>query len=136
MLKRMALRAVIVDDSTEFLRAARSLLEREGITVVGSATTGAEALSCAEMHDPDVVLVDVGLGDESGFEVAEQLIRATGRRTRVILISAHPEQDLIDLIAASPATGFVPKVRLSANAIIELLGGSEPDGENDGGGPA
>jgi CheY-like chemotaxis protein len=125
MLRPMSLRAVIIDDSAEFLRAARSLLEREGITVVDSATTGAEAVRCAQEHDPDVVLLDIGLGEESGFDVAELLSQATGRRTRVILISAGPEQDLRDLIDASPAIGFVPKSRLSANAIIELLGGTQ-----------
>jgi DNA-binding NarL/FixJ family response regulator len=130
IVRRVSLRAVIVDDSTQFLRAARSLLEREGITVVASASTGAEALRSAEEYDPDVVLVDVGLGAESGFDVAERLSRATGRRRRVVLISAHREQDLRELIDASPAIGFVPKSQLSARAIIELLGGS------DGGRPA
>jgi DNA-binding response OmpR family regulator len=126
MLMAMALRIVIVDDSAEFLRAARSLLEREGITVVDSGATGAEALRCAQEHDPDAVLLDVGLGDESGFDVAEHLSRAAGVRTRVILISARPEEDLRDLIEASPAIGFVVKSRLSANAIIELLDGTDP----------
>jgi DNA-binding NarL/FixJ family response regulator len=128
MLRPMSLRAVIIDDSAEFLRAARSMLEREGITVVDSATTGAGAVRCAQEHDPDVVLLDVGLGEESGFDVAELLSQATGRRTRVILISAGQEQDLRDLIEASPAIGFVPKSRLSANAIIELLNGTEVRG--------
>jgi DNA-binding NarL/FixJ family response regulator len=124
----MSLRAVIVDDSAEFLRAARCVLEREGITVVASASTGAEALRSTEEHDPDVVLVDVELGRESGFDVVERLSRATGLRRRMVLISAHSEQDLGDLIDASPAIGFVSKSRLSAHAIIELLGGSDRAG--------
>ena len=116
------MRAMIVDDNAEFLWAARSLLEREGIAVVGIASTCADAIRSAEEHDPDVVLVDIRLGDESGFDVAERLNLATGRRRRVVLISAHPQQELEDLIDTSPAIGFVPKTRLSANAIIELLG--------------
>ena len=120
----MSLRAVIVDDSAEFLRVARSALEREGITVVDSAMTGAEALRCVQEHDPDVVLLDVGLGDESGFDVAERLSRAPGARTPVILISARPEQDLRELVDASPAIGFVPKALLSADTITDLLDGS------------
>jgi DNA-binding NarL/FixJ family response regulator len=131
MLSKVSLQAVIVDDSAEFLRAARILLESEGMTVVGTASTGAEALRSAEEHDPDVVLVDVGLGDESGFDVAERLSRAAGRRTRVVMISAHPEQDLRDLIDASPAIGFVPKSQLSADAIIGLLDDSDR-GRGDG----
>ena len=122
----MSLRIVIVDDSAEFLRAARILLEREGMTVVDSATTGAEALHSAQEHDPDAVLLDVGLGDESGFDVAERLSRATGARTRVILISARAEEDLGDLLEVSPAIGFVLKSRLSASAIMELLDGTGP----------
>jgi CheY-like chemotaxis protein len=122
----MSLRAVIVDDNAEFLETARSLLEREGITVVGTASTGAEALRSAEQHDPDVVLVDVGLGDESGFDVAERLNRAAGQRRPVVLISARAEEDLVDLIEASPAIGFVPKSRLSAGAIINLLHPGDP----------
>jgi CheY-like chemotaxis protein len=123
-LRLMSLRAVIVDDSAEFLRVARSMLEREGITVVDSAQTGAEALRSAQEHDPDVVLLDVGLGEESGFDVAERLSQASGARVRVILISAGSEQDLREFIDASPAIGFVPKALLSADTITDLLDGS------------
>jgi DNA-binding NarL/FixJ family response regulator len=118
----MSLRAVIVDDSDEFVLAARALLERGGISVVASASTGAEALRSVAEHEPDVVLVDIGLGPESGFDVAERLSAATNGRRRVVLISARAEQDLRDLIDASPAIGFVSKSRLSAQAIVELLG--------------
>jgi CheY-like chemotaxis protein len=117
----MTVRVLIVDDNPTFLRAARGVLEREGITVVGVASTGAEALRFADEHDPDVVLVDVDLGDESGFDVARRLSPVTGRRRPVVLISAYPEQDLEGLVDASSAIGFVSKSRLSANAIVELL---------------
>ena len=50
------LRAVVVEDSAEFLRAARSLLEREGIIVAASASTGAEALRRVAEHHPDIEL--------------------------------------------------------------------------------
>jgi two-component system, NarL family, nitrate/nitrite response regulator NarL len=120
----MSLRVVIVDDSVEFLRIARSMLEREGITVVDSAQTGAEAIRSAQEHQPDVVLLDVGLGEESGFDVAERLSQASDARIRVILISARSEQDLKEFIDASPAIGFVPKAELSADAINHLLDGS------------
>jgi DNA-binding NarL/FixJ family response regulator len=129
----MTVRALIVDDNAEFLGAARSLLEREGITVVGVASTAAGALRLVEEHDPDVVLVDVYLGDESGFDLAERLSPAAGRRRPVILISADPQADLEDLIDASTAIGFVSKSRLSANAIAELLdGGDRADGLQPG----
>jgi CheY-like chemotaxis protein len=129
----MAVTALIVDDNAEFLGAARSLLEREGISVVDVASTSAAALRLVEEHDPDVVLVDIDLGDESGFDLAERLSPAPGRRSLVILISADAEADLEDLIDASAAIGFLSKSRLSANAIAELVNrGDRADGSGSG----
>jgi CheY-like chemotaxis protein len=127
----MTVRVLIVDDNVEFLRAARGLLQREGITVVAVASTCAEALRSAEAHNPDVVPVDVDLGDENGFDVAERLSRPTGRPRPVALISAHPEQDLEDLIYCSPAIGFISKSRLSVNAIVSLLDRGAGPAERD-----
>jgi DNA-binding NarL/FixJ family response regulator len=118
----MTLRCLIVDDSPAVLRSARELLERQGITVIGSATNGEQAVSLAEHLNPDVVLVDIDLGAESGFELVRRLMRSLERAgTRTILISTHDEADFADLIAASPAIGFLPKSELSATAIRELL---------------
>jgi DNA-binding NarL/FixJ family response regulator len=117
------MRCLIVDDSPRFLDAARGLLERQGITVVGVASTGAEALQRAHEVRPDVTLLDIDLGGESGLELARLLHReADSTPSRVILISTHAEQDFADLIAASPAVGFLSKPALSATAIRELLG--------------
>lgn len=121
----MALRALIVDDNAEFLTTARRLLEREGIAVIGLATTGAEALRQTKEHNPDVVLLDVDLGDESGFDLAERLSPAPRGRRPVVLISAYPEEDLVDLVDTSAAIGFVSKPRLSAKAITDLLDDGE-----------
>jgi two-component system nitrate/nitrite response regulator NarL len=129
----MTLRALIVDDNAEFLDAASRLLKGEGIAIVGVAPTAAEAFRLVEKHDPDVVLVDVYLGDDSGLDLAERLRQSAGRRRPVILISADSEVDVEDLIAASSAVGFVSKSRLSANAIAELLDrGERADGFEPG----
>jgi DNA-binding NarL/FixJ family response regulator len=116
------LRCLIVDDSSQYLAAARHWLERQGITVVGVASTVWEALQqTAELH-PDVVLVDIDLGGESGFEVTRQLQQQAGVDSfQVILISAHAEEDYAELIAASSAIGFLPKTTLSGQRIRELV---------------
>ena len=117
------LRCFIIDDNRRFLDAARALLEREGITVVGVASSAAEALERAEELRPDVTLVDIRLGEQSGFDVARQLHgRASLAGSRTVLISTHAEEDYADLIAASPAIGFLPKAVLSARAIRDMLG--------------
>ncbi|HEY6748578.1 MAG TPA: response regulator transcription factor [Mycobacteriales bacterium] len=114
----MTLRCVIVDDSAAFVEAARSVLEREGLTVVGAAATSAEALRLVAELRPDVVLVDIDLGPESGLELARRLARSA---CPVILISTYDEEDYADLLADSPALGFIPKAALSAAAIRALL---------------
>jgi two-component system, NarL family, nitrate/nitrite response regulator NarL len=118
----MTLRCFIVDDSPRFLDAARALLECQGIMVVGVASTSAQALQRATQLQPDVALLDIDLGGESGFDLARQLSRqASLAPTRMILISTHAEQDYSDLIAASPVIGFLPKSALSAEAIRDLI---------------
>lgn len=112
---------LIVDDSQPFLEAARKLLEREGVSVAGVASTSAEAVQETEALRPDVVLVDVSLGEESGFELARRLVAEQSHATTVILISTRSEGELADLIASSPAAGFVTKSELSADAIHRLL---------------
>ena len=114
-------RCLIVDDSPHFLEAARSLLERQGMTVVGVASTSADALERARELRPDVTLVDIDLGGESGLELARRLHRDGPAPGRVILVSTHAEEDYAELIAASPAVGFLSKSTLSAGAIRELL---------------
>jgi DNA-binding NarL/FixJ family response regulator len=116
----MPVTCLIVDDSSRFLDVASSLLARQGIDVVGTAGSAAEALSRAAQLQPDVVIVDIELGGESGFELTRHL--AEKLHSNVILISSHAEADFTDLIEASPALGFIPKTELSAGALHELLG--------------
>jgi DNA-binding NarL/FixJ family response regulator len=119
ILSSVDLRCLIVDDNGGFRDAARSLLEREEIEVVGVAANSAEALSRVAELQPEVVLVDIALGDESGFELVRALARDDG--PRLILISTLPEVDFADLIEASPAVGFIAKSELSARAVRDLV---------------
>ncbi len=118
----MPVSCLIVDDNHVFLQAAHGLLAREGISVAGVASTGAQARrQCRDLH-PDVALVDIDLGAESGFDVARQLASGQdGESLPVILISAHSGEDFADLIAESPALAFLPKADLSGTAIRAIL---------------
>lgn len=121
----MRLRCLIVDDSGCFLDAASDLLEREGVSVVGVASSSAEALQRVEELHPDVALVDISLGAESGFDLTRRLRQHGGAAApRVILISTRAGADFADLIEASPAVGFVAKADLSAKAIRDVLAGA------------
>jgi two-component system, NarL family, nitrate/nitrite response regulator NarL len=119
--ERMPLQCLIVDDYQPFLKVARANLERQGIAVVGVATNGTEALARARELSPDVALVDISLGTESGFDVAREINAYVGC---VILISSddhYEDDDHAELIAGCPAVGFLSKATLSADAISQLL---------------
>ena len=120
----MALRCLIVDDSTRFGEEARSVLEHEGVCVVGVAVSGDEALRLAEALRPDLALVDIRLGRESGFDIARRLVDASdGSPPAVIFVSIYDEGEFSSRIAASPALGFIAKTHLSAEGIRRLLAG-------------
>lgn len=112
---------VVVDDSPDFLAAARRLLDAQGVPVVCCATSRAQALELAAQEAPDVILVDIDLGDEDGVELAGELA-ATTPLAQVILISAYDQDDVAMLVNGSGAAGFLPKSALGVAAIAELLG--------------
>jgi DNA-binding NarL/FixJ family response regulator len=116
----VALRCLIVDDNRRFLAAAGTLLKREGLTILGVAMTSADAVRQVAALRPDAVLVDVALGNESGFALARRLV-ADDADAAVILISTRSEAELADAIGVSPAVGFVAKSDLSAQVIRRLV---------------
>ncbi len=115
------MKCVIVDDYEPFLKIARTQLEGQGLAVVGLATNGTEALRQSRELCPDVALVDISLGGESGFDIVRKITPYVGS---VILISSHDhdeDDDYAELIAGSPAVGFLSKAELSADAIEQLV---------------
>src|SRR5215510_10054229 len=117
---------MIVDDSEAFLESARLLLESQGVEIVGTSTSGAEALDLAVALSPDLALVDVELGEEDGIALAGEL-RSRSPATRVVLISTYGSDEMHDLASTSSAVGFLPKSRLSGDALRALLDGDRPD---------
>jgi DNA-binding NarL/FixJ family response regulator len=115
------LTCLIVDDSPPFLEAARQLLADDVVTVVGVAATSDQAVDETLALRPDVALVDVDLGPESGFDVARRLAGLPHGGPHVILISAETGSELAELVDASGALGFVSKTDLSGDAIRTLL---------------
>jgi two-component system, NarL family, nitrate/nitrite response regulator NarL len=118
------LRSLIVDDSETFLTSARLLLESQGVEIVGTATSGAEALELAAALSPEVALIDVELGEEDGLALSGEL-RSRSPATRVVLISTYRSDEMQELMATSTAVGFLPKSRLSGDAIRALLDGDQ-----------
>lgn len=106
---------LIVDDHPPFRRRARQLLERDGFAIAGEAGTGADALRLTAELRPDVVLLDVGLPDMSGFEVARQIAGTTA----VVLTSTHEAADFGPLL---DGLAFIAKSELDGPTLRRLVG--------------
>lgn len=110
------LRIVVVDDHPSFRRAARELLAWRGLDVVGEAGCAAAALPLVAAMSPDAVLLDVRLGDDSGFRVAREL-RRRHPRLGIVLVSA----DAAGAPACACGHGPLPKEQLAEVDLPALL---------------
>ena len=124
-IRGMPSRVLIVDDHCAFRRAARALLEFRGHTVVGEAGDAAAAVEAAVRLQPDAVLLDVHLGSDDGFAVAQELARACPRAA-VLLVSSEDYCDDGERVDASGARGFVLKSQL---AVADLAACWRREGE-------
>jgi DNA-binding NarL/FixJ family response regulator len=115
------LTCLIVDDSSDFLDAARQLLADDGVTVIGVAATSDRAVEETLALRPDVALVEIDLVAESGLDVAQRLAGLPHGGPPVVLISAESGSEFAELVDASGALGFVSKTDLSGDAIRKLL---------------
>jgi DNA-binding NarL/FixJ family response regulator len=124
----MTMTVLIVDDHEEFRSFARILLDADGFEVTGEAEDGESALDQVQRLQPDVVLLDVQLGDGiDGFEVARRLADGTEgpadgtEGPKVVLISSREAADYGTRLKESPVSGFISKRELSGDAINELI---------------
>ena len=116
---------LVIDDHVGFRATARRMLERDGWTVVGEAADGRSGLAAAAELAPDVVLLDIGLPDLDGFDVAERLA-ASGASTSIVLISSRDREAYGDRLRTEVVTGFIAKDRLDGAAIRALVGAGRP----------
>jgi len=111
---------LIVDDHEAFRHSARRLLAADGLSVVGEAATGADALNLAEQLQPALVLVDIHLPDMDGFEVAERLA-ASAPRAVIVLISSRESGFYEARLTTSAARAFIPKSDLSVERLRQMM---------------
>jgi len=101
---------LLVDDHPLFRLGVETLLSREAdLEVVGTAASVAEAVALAEQHQPDVVVCDVLLPEESGIALARRLL--SQRPTRILGLSVLDEPIRIAEMMRAGATGFALKVQ-------------------------
>ena len=114
------LTVLIVDDHEGFRQVARTLLEADGVEVVGEAADGESAIAEAERLRPQRVLLDVQLPGIDGFEVAARL-GETRDPPAVVLTSSYAADSYRRRLAQRPARAFIPKGELSGEALAALF---------------
>ncbi len=115
------MKVLLVDDHALFLEGLRNLLVGRGITVVGTAGDGLEALTQARALRPDVVLMDVRMPRCDGL-AATRLIKAELPEVKIVMLTTSAEDDDLFEAIRSGASGYLLK-GLSADAFFDLLGG-------------
>lgn len=111
---------LVVDDDPVFRSLARRMLVAEGLVVVGEAESVATAMAAAHALRPDAVLVDVGLPDGDGIELA-RVLTALPWHPRVVLTSTDPNAASRDDVRAAGAGAFVAKGDLPNTPLERLL---------------
>jgi len=105
----MTIRVLLADDHRLVREAVRATLERcTGIEVVGEAGSGAETLEQVRVLDPDVVVLDIGLPDINGIEIAARLAKHVPK-LRLIVLSAFLERRIVAEAVRAGVSGYVAK---------------------------
>jgi DNA-binding NarL/FixJ family response regulator len=112
---------LIVDDSENFRRSARLLLEDDGLEIVGEAHDGSGAIAAVERLRPAIVVLDVQLAQDDGFDIAE-VLAARPDPPAVVMVSTRSAATYADRLATTPARGFIAKTDLSGEALAAVIG--------------
>jgi DNA-binding NarL/FixJ family response regulator len=113
---------LLVDDNPVFLSLARRILDAPGLDIVGAVGDAALAVAAAHSLKPDAALVDVGLPDRDGVDLAHELA-ALPWRPRVVLTSSDRNAAArVDPKAKDHGLSFIAKEDLSSALFLRLLG--------------
>jgi DNA-binding NarL/FixJ family response regulator len=115
---------VLVDDNASILDRVVSMLERD-YQIVGTAQDGPTALQTIELRRPDLVVLDVSLGETNGMDLARQL-RSRGYAGKIVFLTVHDDPDFVSAAFSAGGSGYVTKSQMAGDlmtAIQAVLGG-------------
>ena len=112
----MLIRILLADDHVMVRQGLRVLLEQAGMSVIGEASDGQEALRLAHEHTPDVAVLDLAMPSLNGLETARRL-RETLPQTKIVLLTMHTEDPYVLEAIQAGAVGYV----LKTQAMLDLV---------------
>ena len=113
----------IADDNPDMLEIMVSILGKD-FKILGTASCGGEILRRVPELNPRVVLLDISLGDMSGFEVVEKL-RDLGAKALFVFVSVHEGSAFVQAARNVGASGYVFKARMASDLVRTLKGATE-----------
>ncbi|MFM7040575.1 MAG: response regulator [Planctomycetaceae bacterium] len=122
----MATTVLIADDHEVIRRGFEVLLESSHFRVVASAATVAQLVRLARKHKPDVVLLDVRLGDEDGLDAIRR-VRSAATKTRIVVFSAFDNPTYVARAVAAGANDYLLKTA-DRDTLLAALDNAVADG--------
>jgi response regulator NasT len=113
------IRVLVVDDVPEITEAFTEALREYDIDVVGTASNGADAITCVRGWRPDVVLMDVRMPVMDGIK-ATRMITDECLGAKVLMLTAYDDISLIDEAMAAGASGYILKGTLVADTVVAI----------------
>ena len=112
----MTARTILADDHVLVRQALKSLLEREGLEVVGEASDGHEALRLADSLQPDIAVMDISMPMLNGLEAAREM-RLSTPKTKIVLLTQHYEEQFLSEALDAGVKGYVLKSQAASDLI-------------------
>jgi len=107
------LRVLLADDNPAILEVVKQMLQKD-FTVVGTLQDGSSVLRQTPELNPDVLILDISMGDVNGLELTRQL-KGKQCSTKIILLTVHEEYDFIRAAFDAGASGYVFKSRMNVD---------------------
>ncbi len=112
-MKFQKIRILIADDHALVRLSIRALLNSQpDMEVVASAVDGEEAVNLAEVHEPDVIVMDIAMPELDGIRATEKILSAD-HSSKIVVLSLHADRVLVQQALNKGAKGFVSKQRAS-----------------------
>jgi len=115
----MPTRIVLADDHALVRQGIKSLLEREGMQIVAEASDGQEAVRQAQAHNPDVVVMDIGMPTLNGMDAARELGRCCPK-IKPILLTQHDEDQYVSEALDAGVKGYVLKSQVASDLLLAI----------------
>ena len=116
------LRILLADDNPAILDVLKRMLQKD-FAIAGTASSAMSLLRQAPEIKPDVIILDVSLGDLNGFDVTRQL-RAGNCTAKIIFLTVHEDFEFVRAAFDAGASGYVFKSRMNTDlrAALDAVG--------------